>query len=150
MATDVTRQRQQTDRLFERQLLAVDAPRQCGSAWLWCLLSPPDLAPGGRLFLAVLTQLHVQSVRPSANGNFFTGVRMLPESAHALFEGFALVLAGLDREAPGVLAVWIVGAANEAAVAPELQAEAAVAAGRAGAWIRSILAWRKEMRPQVL
>ena len=75
---------------------------------------------------------------------------MLAEHAHAVLQRLAAVLAGIDRQAPGVLAGRIVRAADEAAVPPELQPKPPVAAGRADARVAAVLARREEMRPQIL
>ena len=102
------------------------------------------------LVLAVLALLHIQAVRAAADGDFLAGVGVLAEGAHALLQRLALVLAVLDRQAPRVLAVRVVRAADEAAVAPELQAQPAGAAGLAGARIGAVLARREEVRAEVL
>ena len=59
-------------------------------------------------------------------------------------------LAGLDRQTAGVLARRIVRAADETAVAAELQPQPAVAAGGAGARVAAVLARGEEMRAQIL
>ena len=127
-------------------------PSACSSV-IWSPSMPRGSAVRrgfGLLVLAVLALLHIQAVRAAADGDLLAGIGMLAEDAHALLQRLALVLAVLDRQPPRVLAVRIVGTADEAAVAAQLQAQPAGAAGRAGARIGAVLARRKEMRPEVL
>ena len=101
------------------------------------------------LVLAVLALLRVEAVRAAADGDVLAGVGVVAEGAHALLQRLALVLAVLDRQAPRVLAGRVVRAADEAAVASELQTQPAGAAGLAGARVGAVLARRKEVRAEV-
>ncbi len=138
MQTDFARQRQQAERLVQGQVLAVHPAGQGGA------LGPDLLVLGG------LTLLDIQTVGTAPDGDFLAGVGVVPQRAHALLQGLAALLAGIDRQAAGVLAGRVVGAADEAAVAAQLQPQAAVAAGGADAWIGAVFAGRKEMRAEVL
>src|SRR5208337_804570 len=102
------------------------------------------------LVLAVLAALHIQPIGATPHGDRLAGRGIGPELAHAVLQHLALGLADLHRETPRVLAGGIVRAADEAAVAPELQADPPVAAGRAGARVGPILARREEVRAEIL
>ena len=105
----------------------------------------------GFLVLGVwLALLGVEAVGAAANRDQLAGDRVVAEFAHALFEGLAGGVAVLDGEAPGVLAGGIVRAADEAAVAAELEAEAAGVAGGADAGVGAVGAGGEEMVAEVV
>src|SRR5208337_2577455 len=116
MDADQARQRQQRDRLLQRDLFAIHAARQRGPARLHLLV------------LAVLAALHIQPIGATPHGDRLAGFGIGPELAHAVLQHLTLGLADLHREAARVLAGGIVRAADEAAVAPELEPDPPVAA----------------------
>ncbi len=138
MDADDPRQRQQAERLLQREAFPVHPARERGATGLALLVL--------RIRLALLD---IESVGTAAHRDRLAGLGMVPEVALTLFQRLAAVLAVLDRETAGVLAGRVVGAADEAPVPPELEAEPAGAAGRALARVAAIGAGREEMRAEV-
>ena len=74
---------------------------------------------------------------------------MVPEFAPAFLQRLAAFLPGVDGEAAGVLAFRVVGAANEATVPPELQAQAPGVASRAEPRVGAVGRRREEVCAEV-
>src|SRR5208337_2184235 len=123
---DDARQAEQRNRLLQGQAVAVHALGKRRAARLALLLA--------------LAELHVQAVRAAADGDLLAGVGMEAERAHPLLQRLGVAVAGLDREAARVLARRVVRAADEAAVAAQLQAQPASAAGRTETRVAAVLA----------
>ena len=131
-------QRQQCQRLFQGELVAIDASWQRCSLWL-------DL-----LVFRRLTLLDVQAIGAAPNGDLVAGFRILAKHALAIFQRVAALPRTIDGEAPGVFALRVIGTADEAAHPAQFEAETAVAAGGAFPGIGAIFPRREEVRTEIL
>ena len=133
------RQREQAERLFQRDRLAIHAFGERGAAGF-------DLA--ARLLLALLG---IQPIRAATDGDLLAGGRMGAEIAHPLLQrGRCLVLATIDCQPAGEGAIRVVRAADERAMPPQTQPKPPLAAGRAHARVGAVLTGGEEMRAELL
>ena len=136
---DQAGQRQQADPLFQGHLVAVHP------AWQRRALGADFLV------LGLLALLHVQSVGAAANRDFLPRLGSVAEGAHAVLQRIAAAVLGIvDRQTAGELAGRIIGAADEAAVTPQFQAQPPIAAGGADARVGAVVARGEKMRAEFL
>ena len=138
IAADLARQRQQRQRALQLDIAGRDALGQGDTL--------------GLLFLAHrLAKLDIIAVGAFAHGDRQAGAGIAPQFPRAAIGQAALgaVAIGRDCQRSRIAAFGIVRAADEAAIAAQLQAQPAGAAGRAGAGIFAVFRLGEEMRPQI-
>src|SRR5262249_34514261 len=133
MLADLARQRKQSQRLVEIDVVGRHPFRDAGTLGLFALDR--------------LAELQIGPEPAGPQRHFEAGCRILAELLHAAV-GAAVAVA--RRKLAGVAAFRIVGAADEAAELAELERELAGLAIRALARIAAVLARREQMRREHL
>ena len=130
MARDFARQRQQGQRLLERDV----ARRQA-------------LGQRRTFRLFAFAQLHIGAKAAIAQRDFVARDGIIAQHTHARTR----VTIGAGRQRAGELAFWIIRAADEGAELGQFQRQLSGVAGRAGARIAAVaLVWKNVRREQVV
>ena len=136
MGADIPRQRQQAERDVQ-----VDGRR---------IHIPGQRCPFRLLFALGLAQLDIYAVRPAPHGDGQAGARIGAQFLGSGIERGGAIAAVVDDKGPCMPAIGVVGAADEGAIAPHLQAQLTFFAGWACPGIPSRAVVAEEMGPKKL